>query len=123
LLSRDYLLDDFIPKPIIHADILIEVATIQWAVAALRDNTAFLDEIAILDEKIPVVEKSINDLIAGPDRTMADIFDFTGKTSLHGSLMLFFNALPSSSYDNLCRLCWHSYQIGPIIWKEPQHTR
>lgn len=122
MLSRDYLLDDFIPEPIIHADILIEVATIQRAVAALRDNTAFLDEVAILDEKILVVKKSINELIAGPDRTIADMFDFTGETSLHETLVSFFDVL-SNSYDNLsCRSCWHFYQIGPITWKEPQRT-
>lgn len=38
-----------------------------------------MSDISILDEKILVVKKSVNELIAGPDRTLADLFDFTGK--------------------------------------------
>lgn len=63
------------------ADILIEIATIQWATQALADTTAFLGDIAILDERILVVKKSVNELIAGPDRTLADLFDFTGENN------------------------------------------
>lgn len=78
----------------------------QRAAEGLRDVTAILGDYEVLGERIPVVKKSINDLIAGPDRTLADLFDYTGK--------------------NLYRLCFEkkriltlhlSSKIGQITWK------
>ena len=63
-----------------QTDAVVEIWKIQSAAAALRDTTAFLSEFPVLDEKILVVKKSVNELIAGQDRTLSDIFDFTGKS-------------------------------------------
>ena len=72
------LLDGVASTPTVIGDIIIEIALIQWACEGLRDFTAFLADLQILDEKIPLIETSVNDLIAGPGRTLADLFDFTG---------------------------------------------
>ena len=45
---------------------------------AIKNATEFLSDVDILNENIPVVQLSVNDLIAGPGRTLADMFDFTG---------------------------------------------
>jgi hypothetical protein len=79
-ISRDEdLLDSIFPEPIVEADLLIEIAKIQWAAEKLHNTTIFLGEIDALNETIQVVQASVNDLIAGPNRTLADLFDFTGK--------------------------------------------
>lgn len=67
-------------NPRVTADALIEVDKVRWAAEGLRDSTEFLADFEALSEPIPVVKSSVNDLIAGPDRTLADLFDFTGKT-------------------------------------------
>ena len=64
------------------ADVLIEIAKIQWAAEKLRESTAFLKDFEILSEDFPVIRTSINNLIAGPDRTIADLFDLTGEDFL-----------------------------------------
>lgn len=79
-ISRDEdLLDSIFPEPIVEADLLVEIAKIQWAAEKLHNTTIFLGEIDALNETIQVVQASVNDLIAGPNRTLADLFDFTGK--------------------------------------------
>ena len=78
--SRDEdLLDGIRPSPTTTADVLIEVAKIQWAAEELRDLTAFLGDFEAFSEIIPVVDTSVNKFIAGEDRTIADLFDYTGK--------------------------------------------
>ena len=78
--SRDEdLLDQDIKTPTTTADVLIEIAKIQWAAEKLRESTAFLKDSEILSEDFPVIRTSINSLIAGPDRTIADLFDLTGE--------------------------------------------
>ena len=67
--------------PVVTADIIIEIALIRRAAEGLRDFTSFLRDLQILDDKIPLIEKSVNDLVAGPGRTLADLFDFTGELS------------------------------------------
>lgn len=67
------------PSPTLEADIIIEIAKIQWAAETLRDVTAFLGDIELLDKKIPLLQISINELVAGPSRTVADLFDLTGE--------------------------------------------
>lgn len=80
LFPRDEnLLDEDEATAVVMADIIIEIALIQWAAEGLRDITSFLGDLQILDEKIPLIDKSVNTLIAGPGRTLADLFDFTGK--------------------------------------------
>lgn len=73
------LLDSVIPKPTATADALIAVDKIKAFASELQSSTAFLANFTVLDEKIPVVKTTINELIAGPDRTLADLFDITGE--------------------------------------------
>ena len=79
-LSRDEdLLDQVTETPTTNTDVVIEIAKIQWAAEKLRDSTAFLKDLEVLNDTIPVVRASINSLIAGPNRTIAGIFDLTGE--------------------------------------------
>jgi hypothetical protein len=71
------LLDEVIPGVTIDADALISIAMIRRAVTMLRDNTAFLSDIEVLSENIPVIQTNVNELIAGADRTIADLFNLT----------------------------------------------
>ena len=66
------------------------MAKIQWAAEKLRDATAFLEDFEVLSENIPVIDTSVNLFIAGSDRTLADLFDLTGKSlrQLFASLRL-----------------------------------
>jgi hypothetical protein len=65
---------------------LIEIAKIQKAAETLRDATSFLGSFEGLDEEIPVIKTTVNKLIAGNDRTIADLFDFTSwADSLEGT--------------------------------------
>ena len=81
--SRDEdLLDNVIPAPTTSADALIEIAKIKWAAENLRDSTEFLRNFEILSEDFPVIRTSINTLIAGANRTLADLFDLTGESVL-----------------------------------------
>lgn len=78
----DNLLDQTKSDPTVNVDIVIEISKIQYAVDAIKNATEFLREVEILHDKIPVVQSSINDLIAGEGRSMADMFDFTGELKL-----------------------------------------
>ena len=75
----DDLLDTVIPQPTVAADALIEVAKIRALADTLKNSTAFLADFEFLSEEIPVVKTTVNELIAGTDRTMADLFDITGE--------------------------------------------
>jgi hypothetical protein len=75
-LDKD-LLDEVTPNVTIKADALISIAMIRKAVTMLRNNTAFLSDIEVLSENIPVIQTNVNELIAGADRTIADLFDLT----------------------------------------------
>lgn len=56
------------------------------AAEELRDLTSFLDDFEALNEVLPLVKSSVNNLIAGPDRTLADLFDLTDwANNLEGS--------------------------------------
>lgn len=80
------LLDGNMPEPTVSYDALIDIALIQLAAEELRDFTSFLGDFEALDEVLPVVKSSVNDVIAGPDRTLADLFDFTDwANNLEGS--------------------------------------
>jgi hypothetical protein len=58
---------------------VIELAKIRWATEKLRDATEFMSNFEVFGERISLAGVSVNDLIAGEDRTIADIFDFTGE--------------------------------------------
>jgi hypothetical protein len=73
------LLDQDIPNVTISPDALIEIARIQSAVEMLADSTTFLSRVEPLSTSIPGVKTTVNELIAGPDRTLADLFNLTGK--------------------------------------------
>ena len=105
--SRDEdLLDQEIPAPTLRADILIEVAKIQSAAEQLRSVTSFLGNVQALDERLPVIKTSVNEVIAGSDRTVADLFDFTGKN--FSSLGLHFEVLGTQHYT----FCLPSSRLG-----------
>jgi hypothetical protein len=59
------------------ADFLIEIAKIQDAATLLRDSTSFLSDFSPVSNELPLVKKSINEVIAGPGRTLAELFDLT----------------------------------------------
>ena len=110
--SRDEdLLDDIRPSPTTRVDVLIEVAKIQWAAEELRDLTAFLGDFEAFSEIIPIVGTSVNKFIAGEDRTIADLFDFTGMC------MPFIEAYQDFECYRLNRLSFYLYfnKIGPIV--------
>ena len=71
------LVDEIIPSPELSADALISKEMTKRAVAMLQNNTAFLSEIPVLCENIPVVQTNVNEIIAGADRTIADLFHLT----------------------------------------------
>lgn len=82
IIPRDEnLLDQITSEPIVIADILVEIPKIQLAVDYLKNATEVLTDVEILNEKIPLVESSVNDLIAGEGNSLADMFDFTGMSN------------------------------------------
>ena len=109
--SRDEdLLDQDIKTPTMTADVLIEIAKIQWAAEKLRESTAFLKDFEILSEDFPVIRTSINNLIAGPDRTIADLFDLTGEDFL-------FRYIFCDTPTENCIFFPFILKIGPTTWK------
>ena len=71
------ILDDQRQQPTIDTDVLIGIDLIKSAVEELKNTTSFLRDTKVLAEKIPLIQKSVNQLIAGEDRTFADLFDLT----------------------------------------------
>jgi hypothetical protein len=69
--------DSIIPSPVFSKDVLISIELIRKAAAELRDVTGFLSTFGPLEADIPLIKKSVNDVIAGTDRTLADLFDLT----------------------------------------------
>lgn len=77
--SDEDLLDSVKPVPNLTLDVLIPLDKVQTAAELLQSSTAFLRDIDVLKEKIPVIRKSVNNLVAGANRTVADLFDLTGE--------------------------------------------
>lgn len=67
--------------PTFIADILVEIPMIQQAVDYLKNATEVLSDAEILHQKIPLVQSSVNDLIAGEGNSLAGMFDFTGMSN------------------------------------------
>ena len=66
---------------------------------------AFLDTFQVLDDDIPLIEKSLNDLVAGPDRTIVDVFDLTEwANNLQGTSTEESNSSPSPDMIALSEL-------------------
>ena len=61
----------------IKKDILIDIGLIQEAADFLKNNTKFLAEYEPLGQQIALLDISVNGLIAGEGRTLADLFDLT----------------------------------------------
>ena len=80
IIRDEDLLDSVIPAPQFGEDALIPIDRIQWAVGMLHNSTAFLGDISVLGENIPVVQTSVNRLIAGADRTLSNLFDLTSES-------------------------------------------
>jgi hypothetical protein len=80
--SSDHnLLDQVFPLPTISADILIPIDQIKKAAQLLKDSTSFLSDFKPLSTSIPLVKTTVNKIIAGQNRTLADLFDLTGWAS------------------------------------------
>lgn len=75
------LLDNEFPAVTIDADVLIAIAQIKAAAELLRNSTAFLSDFDPVSTNLPLVETTVNGLVAGPDRTLADLFDLTDWAS------------------------------------------
>jgi hypothetical protein len=73
---------------VITDDILISIAKIKSAAESLKNSTAFLGEFELLDTKIPLLETTVNELIAGQGRKIADLFDLTGTIFSEMKVML-----------------------------------
>lgn len=77
----DNIIDNITQTPIFETDILISIDMIKDAALALKDKTSPLRDYVPLQQEIPLLKKSMNDLIAGQGRTLADCFDLTEFTS------------------------------------------
>lgn len=73
----DNILDNVTQQPIFVPDVLISIEMIQQAASKLRNSTAFLKGYEPLQQKLPLLQVSVNQLIAGNERTLADMFDLT----------------------------------------------
>lgn len=73
---------------------------IQEAAFELKDNTEFFSDYMPLGEEIPLVKTSVNRLIAGEDRTLADLFDLSEwACNLTGTEIM--SAVPSSAPSSI----------------------
>ena len=66
-----------ISNPLFDQDIIFEIASIVALAEELAYQTKFLDGSSALNDPIPLIGKSVNELIAGDGRTIADMLDFT----------------------------------------------
>jgi len=73
----DNIIDNITQTPIFETDILISIDMINDAALALKEKTSPLRDYVPLQQEIPLLKKSMNDLIAGQGRTVADCFDLT----------------------------------------------
>ncbi len=94
----DDILDNVTQQPRFGQDVLISIELVQEAARTLKNKTAFLGEFAPLQQKIPLLDVSVNELIAGKgrNRTLADFFDLTDfANNLLGTQIA--SKMPSSS--------------------------
>jgi hypothetical protein len=73
----DDILDDVRPQPSFEQDVMISIELIREAADQLKVITAFLGNYEPLQQNLPLLQVSVNQLIAGQDRTLADLFDLT----------------------------------------------
>jgi hypothetical protein len=112
--SSDHnLLDQVFPLPTISADILIPIDQIKKAAQLLKDSTSFLSDFKPLSTSIPLVKTTVNKIIAGQNRTLADLFDLTGWAStLTGTPTSVSPFLPELTYCyELLHLLYLSYPL------------
>ncbi len=92
----DNILDNATQTPSFLPDVLISIDSIKEAANTLAINTAFLENYEPLQQKIPLLQVSVNDFIAGQGRTIADLFDLTDfANNLVGQEIA--SGMPSSS--------------------------
>jgi hypothetical protein len=75
--TDDNVLDNVTKQPSFDPDVLISIDLIKHAASTLKNNTAFLRKYEPLQQMVPLLRVSVNDLIAGQGRTLADCFDLT----------------------------------------------
>ena len=75
--TDDNVLDSNMSQLFIDKDILIDIGLIREAADFLKNNTEFLADYKPLGQDIALLKTSVNDLIAGEGRTLADLFDLT----------------------------------------------
>ena len=78
----DNVIDNITQTPIFEADIIISIDMIKDAAGALRNKTYPLRDYMPLQQQIPLLKVSMNDLIAGQGCMLADCFDLTEFTSI-----------------------------------------
>ena len=94
--TDDNILDNVTKQPSFDPDVLISIELIKEAASTLKNNTAFLREYEPLQKTIPLLQVSVNELIAGRGRTLADCFDLTNfADKLLGKQIA--SGMPSSS--------------------------
>lgn len=71
------LLDNITQSPVITKDALIKIELIKTAAEKLKNVTSFIDDFEPFDTKIPLIKKSVNEIIAGNDRSLSEVFDLT----------------------------------------------
>ena len=82
----DNLLDKVFGDVTLDADLLFELQFVQQAALVLQENTAFLSDIDPFFEEIPLLKTTVNELIAGENRTLASLFDLRDwANNLEGS--------------------------------------
>lgn len=79
----------------------------------LRDTTEFLGEFEALEQEIPVLKTTVNKLIAGENRTVADLFDLTGMRWFHYTLCISVCGILNSPVP-----VFFVFKIGQIVCKE-----
>ena len=71
----DNILDSERSNVTFETDVFIEIQLIKDAVMKLNEVTSILGEAKFLSEKIPLIQTSANELVAGTDRTIVDLLD------------------------------------------------
>ena len=60
-----------------RTNIRIPIERIKNAASSLKENTEFLENYKPLGQNIALINKSVNDVIVGKNRTLAVLFDLT----------------------------------------------
>jgi hypothetical protein len=71
------LLDMSVGSLVAKKDAIVEIEKIRAFARSLRGSTSSLGDFELLRNEIPMIRSSVNQIIAGEGRTLADLFDLT----------------------------------------------